>query len=295
MPSGGSPVGRSTASARRRTAPASIRSVGPYEQCTDNKNDECRNVEELDFGIVPGAVQDKTQSHRHHQEVRPAVGLGLDGGFFFQCLFSPAGLHNDLDTESSLHCAITGDDVDVKKARGTLLRNEMPSTTSSITYMFSWKKSVNIPALDVVAVIWMGAPRFTNLTFRRLPHTTCAFCGGTSIVLMPDRLKIDLRHHLLSGGISVTARSSKGSGRCMASPVIVLSGGGDSGSPRGLGSPRCRQRSAGYLQGSPFIFCINPEHEITLADGAAEDVHERTLHAYSFLISMIWVSSARWR
>ena len=40
-----------------------------------------------------------------------------------------------------------------------------------------------------------------------------------------------------------------------------------------------------------FIFCIYPEHEVAFADRAAEDVHERTFHAYSFLISIIWVSS----
>ena len=40
-----------------------------------------------------------------------------------------------------------------------------------------------------------------------------------------------------------------------------------------------------------FILCVYPEHEVAFADRAAEDVHERTFHAYSFLISIIWVSS----
>ncbi len=40
-----------------------------------------------------------------------------------------------------------------------------------------------------------------------------------------------------------------------------------------------------------FILFPNRKGEIAFADRAAEDVHERTLHWYSFLISMIWVSS----
>ena len=44
-----------------------------------------------------------------------------------------------------------------------------------------------------------------------------------------------------------------------------------------------------------FVLCIDVEHEITFADRAAEDIRERTFHAYSFLISMIWVSWGPWR
>src|SRR5208283_3574915 len=109
-----------------------------------------------------------------------------------------------------------------------------------------------MPALDVVAVIWMGAPRFLNRIFSVLPHSTCVFSRGRSIVLIPDRLRWISVVTVSAAGVSEIARIPTGKRRGIVLPVIVWPGEGGWGSPRCWDSPPRRLHSAGYPQGSPL-------------------------------------------